>query len=1035
VLGQTKAERPARAVVTYIAAGDGQAVLQAAPAAELLGAAGKPAPSTFSVRRPELVVIGSGDELRLLPGVHAAFEGSALELHTSAGSASLPHLVLGDDPEARAELALKLQGGPTLAGLVGTSLHVEPRAGETVLILAADLQLRVRDPLSVESARVGPIVGRLTLSLPVSRTGALPAPAEAAEKNEANPRTATGTCTLNPGPDVIVGSLLSCQQFGRIGQVGLGMVGLSIGTISCNQGCEELSWYSLPSTAHPLIGMNLYRLSTHDGAVRFEQIGHSWLKHGFTALQEDNCEFGCVSSGTGSRLGVGCSDPYSTSLNSNQCGLGPRALVNPFTGSMPEGQLILDAPCQGNNFPARNHAGHTHEPGPSGAIAHRLQVHDADLMPALNPGAVYFGEAFYVTSDEFTNADALANGNMFNNVSHRKTGVAGPSGGMFAFNWLDSTQRELPALAAWTGATVADIEPAPGTDGRALLAWQVTDLGAGKWHYEYAVYNMNLDRAIRGLGVPIPSKVEVSAIGFHAPPNHDDPGVAPAEQFSNEPWSTDLSPGHLTWSTATFDDDPQANAVRFGTLYNFRFDADSPPQAAQLGVSFFKTGGSLAVMAQAPGPAIPTDCGDRILAPDEECDPPDGLHCDEDCQWICGDGVVQSGEDCDPPDGVNCDSACLDIVICGNGKVEDGEDCDPPNGKTCDGACQRIPTCGDGFLDAGEACDDGNTEPGDGCSPECTHEDNDSCASANVITDGTFLVITQGATTDGPAHPQCAQSGDGGITAYDRWFRYTAECSGNLTVSTCGQASYDTDLVVYNGVDCEDLVLLGCNDDAIECPARTSGLFVPVAAGHEYLIRLGGWNVGDPNSQGAAFLSVEHDNVPCPTLGFVTTNPPAGAIDARQPSQLDGSDVAGWEGIDIIFDEDATGLSLQDFEVTLEPPGPNIGIDDVQAAGLNVHVAFTQPLPPGYWLRLTFLQTGQSVRIGFLPGDVNADRTSSPLDILALVDHLNGVVTLPLHSTDADRSGLAQPQDILRLIDLLNGAGAYEEWNGRTLPE
>ena len=57
-----------------------------------------------------------------------------------------------------------------------------------------------------------------------------------------------------------------------------------------------------------------------------------------------------------------------------------------------------------------------------------------------------------------------------------------------------------------------------------------------------------------------------------------------------------------------------------------------------------------------------------------------------------------------------------------------------------------------------------------------------------------------------------------------------------------------------------------------------------------------------------------------------------------------------------------------------------------------------------------------------------------PLDILALIDRLNGVIALPEWSTDIDRDGSAGPQDILRLIDLLNGAGAFEPWNGKSLP-
>ena len=68
------------------------------------------------------------------------------------------------------------------------------------------------------------------------------------------------------------------------------------------------------------------------------------------------------------------------------------------------------------------------------------------------------------------------------------------------------------------------IEPAPGVDGRAFIAYKVTNPSAGVWHYEYAIYNQNLDRAIQSFSVPLGCGVTVSNLGFHAPLNH--PGIA-----------------------------------------------------------------------------------------------------------------------------------------------------------------------------------------------------------------------------------------------------------------------------------------------------------------------------------------------------------------------------------------------------------------------------------------------------------------------------------------------------------------------------
>ena len=57
----------------------------------------------------------------------------------------------------------------------------------------------------------------------------------------------------------------------------------------------------------------------------------------------------------------------------------------------------------------------------------------------------------------------------------------------------------------------------------------------------------------------------------------------------------------ITWSTETFGKNQNANAIRFGTLYNFRFDADHRRNPTNATVGYFKTGGPMPVLIQAPG--------------------------------------------------------------------------------------------------------------------------------------------------------------------------------------------------------------------------------------------------------------------------------------------------------------------------------------------------------------------------------------------------------------------------------------------------
>ena len=119
---------------------------------------------------------------------------------------------------------------------------------------------------------------------------------------------------------------------------------------------------------------------------------------------------------------------------------------------------------------------------------------------------------------------------------------------------------------------------------------------------------------------------------------------------------------------------------------------------------------------------------------------------------------------------------------------------------------------------------------------------NDLCANASPIGDGSTAFSTIGANTDGPAHGECQFDGQ---TYEDIWYEYQATCTGELTVSTCNQAGFDTDLVVYNGCDCGNLNLLGCNDDGSNCAEFTYEVQVSVFQDNCYLVRVGGWQSGN----------------------------------------------------------------------------------------------------------------------------------------------------------------------------------------------
>jgi len=366
------------------------------------------------------------------------------------------------------------------------------------------------------------------------------------------------------GPDVTVHTLTGPGNFTAVG----GFEAYSVGTVSCNQGDVPLNWCDesggcgggTTSHDHPVIAQNLHRLK----AGRFEQIGMSWLKHGFLALaiSDPDCGNGvCQNPGTGNLLGVGCTDPYSSDLNGGRP-LGLRSEVNAATGAYP--------------FPFT-------EVPTVDQTSQRIRVAIADVDPAQNPGAVYWLEGQYIAPD-----DAGAE-NGLNNASHRQVFVNAATFSL-SFSGAGPTVRQLPAIAAWPLMDPdVDLVPVdvPGSVPveRFHVARKVTDLGGGDWHYEYAVHNLNSDRSARSFKVDFPGAATITNAGFHDIDHHS------GEPYDTADWAVDLAtPGEVTWSTGTFATDPDANALRWATMFSFWFDATAGPGAVSHTLGLFKPG-------------------------------------------------------------------------------------------------------------------------------------------------------------------------------------------------------------------------------------------------------------------------------------------------------------------------------------------------------------------------------------------------------------------------------------------------------------
>jgi hypothetical protein len=422
------------------------------------------------------------------------------------------------------------------------------------------------------------------------------------------------------GADAALCQLLNTRSWGRVGD----LHSYSIRTNTWNVGDENLVWQEF-TPDHPIMAQNIYR---HRNG-RLEQIGLSWVKHGFCALQQIGCGPCNAQAGCLDFLGVGCRDPYSANLNGNQMRLGPRSEVNASTGQFPY-PYTLGWQQTGN------------------AVYKRIQIKDEDIDPALNAGARYFIEGQIMHPQEGTTP------RRHNNATYEEI-LPAASGNTYELGNGFNVVNQKPAIYAWK-----DIDPMvaiqaidiPGTpvDGRFHLGFRVTNNGDGTWRYEYALHNLNSHRSAGGFTVQ--RNTQANVLNTY----HRDVKYHSGEVYTNEDWTVNVQPNSVSWNGQTFSENPNANALRWATMFNFAILADTPPMPGTVTIKLFRPGTPDEVQVQAwvPGsiPPCPADIipagGDGIVNVNDllavinswgPCPAPP-TWCDADVSPIGGDGVV-----------------------------------------------------------------------------------------------------------------------------------------------------------------------------------------------------------------------------------------------------------------------------------------------------------------------------------------------------------------------------------------------------------
>ena len=104
-----------------------------------------------------------------------------------------------------------------------------------------------------------------------------------------------------------------------------------------------------------------------------------------------------------------------------------------------------------------------------------------------------------------------ANAIMYNNVSYRQFSVTGTTVFFFDAVGLDRANA-FPRSVPGRGRASIPSSLIPASMESGCVGYKVTNPSAGVWHYEYAVYNENLDRAIQSFSVPLGCGITVSNV-------------------------------------------------------------------------------------------------------------------------------------------------------------------------------------------------------------------------------------------------------------------------------------------------------------------------------------------------------------------------------------------------------------------------------------------------------------------------------------------------------------------------------------------
>ena len=305
---------------------------------------------------------------------------------------------------------------------------------------------------------------------------------------------------------------------------------------------------------------------------RLEQLGQSQVKHAFNSINTDT-DAGSVACRAKNRSGrvvpSGCEDLYQAYSNANQAYLGPRdeiiahSVIWQRDGSIwdktgpaavPDGHCdyLPQTQLYGGQVPCMAPV--------TDVLDRRLSVPESEL---LIPGARYFMEAWYLVRDDI---------NVFNSFGRKEinpelngvwtfAAVSAFGQGPVIDDYLSLQQSYAEQNSKPVAAGNVDIVDTG--EGHLQLVTSVIKIAAGQWSYDFALMNIDFDRAIDGFDIPIPPGMNVLETAYFD-----------GDADSGNDWSVSFAEGMVKFQAQ------DEGILKWGSLISFRFVADRAPAEA-----------------------------------------------------------------------------------------------------------------------------------------------------------------------------------------------------------------------------------------------------------------------------------------------------------------------------------------------------------------------------------------------------------------------------------------------------------------------